>query len=208
VDGSNRRRRHADLGARRFNPTINIVNNYFIAGNNGTNHPSLGLFYGDRDGGDSVDGGPPGCTTQGQIVTNSKMGETWTAGNIFPTANCDRFSTVSAERPVPAADKVTTDSAAALVTTVLPDVGSHFRTADEDALMSEIAGTMGCGNGSRGSGELCDGADLGGKKCTDLGYTGGTLACTNFCTFNTLACTASGLSPSQVLNLRRMDKHP
>lgn len=126
-----------------YSPSINIVNNYFIAGNNGTNHPNLALYYGDRDGGDPVDGGPAGCTTQGQIVTNSNMGEMWTAGNVFPPANCDRWSTVTAERSVPVAAKVNTDSASALVTTVLPQVGTHFRSADETSLISDISVAMG-----------------------------------------------------------------
>jgi len=49
-----------------------------------------------------------------------------------------------------------------------------------------------CGNGQLETGEACDGADLGGLDCTDVGnYTGGILGCTSQCTFDTGMCTAS-----------------
>ena len=197
-----------------FAPSINIVNNYFKAGNNGTRHPQLALYYGARDGNDNEDGGsghvPGTCPPQGSVYTGTLLGEMWVAGNILPSQNCDQWSSVTSERSVPSAAAVTTLAASALTASVLPDVGTQYRTADEDALMTEIAVAMGCGNGTRGTGELCDGADLGGKKCQDLGYSGGTLSCTSLCTFNTGGCTggSSGQSPSQVSNLRRQDIRP
>jgi hypothetical protein len=190
-----------------FSPAINIVNNYFIAGSNGTNKPRLALFYGDRDGGDAVDGGPSGCTTQGQVVTTSTMGEMWTAGNVFPTANCDRFSTCrpNARFPPPTRSRPTApgpdDDGVGRRGNALSHRG---RNRDDD----RDRGPHGLRQRLARAGEQCDGIDLGGKKCQDLGYSGGTLSCTSFCTFNTLTCTVSGLSPSQVLNLRRMDKKP
>jgi len=50
-----------------------------------------------------------------------------------------------------------------------------------------------CGNGSIDSGEECDGANLDGQDCTTVpgGFTGGTLACTAGCTFDTASCTAN-----------------
>ena len=53
-------------------------------------------------------------------------------------------------------------------------------------------GGAACGNGLIEPGEACDGPDLGGHTCIDLGFTGGTLACTGVCTFNTSACTSAG----------------
>jgi cysteine-rich repeat protein len=38
------------------------------------------------------------------------------------------------------------------------------------------------------SGEECDGGDLGGLTCADLGFPGGVLACTPDCTLDTSAC--------------------
>lgn len=45
-----------------------------------------------------------------------------------------------------------------------------------------------CGNGIRESGEACDGSDLGGQTCGGLGFSGGTLACTGICSFDTSGC--------------------
>ncbi len=47
-----------------------------------------------------------------------------------------------------------------------------------------------CGNGVIDTGEACDGDNLGGLACGDLdGFTGGDLACTAACQFDTTACT-------------------
>jgi hypothetical protein len=48
-----------------------------------------------------------------------------------------------------------------------------------------------CGNGTRETGEQCDGGDLGGFDCARLGFQGGTLACTASCRFETSACIAN-----------------
>lgn len=46
-----------------------------------------------------------------------------------------------------------------------------------------------CGNKVIETGETCDGTTLGGKTCTSLGFTGGTLACSSTCQVNTASCT-------------------
>jgi hypothetical protein len=47
----------------------------------------------------------------------------------------------------------------------------------------------GCGNGNIDIGEQCDGGNLGGFSCTDLGYSGGTLGCDPVtCTFDASGC--------------------
>ncbi len=49
-----------------------------------------------------------------------------------------------------------------------------------------------CGDGIRGDSEQCDGNDLGGTTCTDIGnFIGGTLGCTSYCTFDTSDCQMS-----------------
>jgi hypothetical protein len=45
-----------------------------------------------------------------------------------------------------------------------------------------------CGNGIVESGEDCDGTNLNGNSCTDLGYGSGTLSCNN-CNYDTTSCT-------------------
>lgn len=47
-----------------------------------------------------------------------------------------------------------------------------------------------CGNGIIEGGEDCEGSDLGGQTCLDLGYAGGTLVCDIACTFDTSGCVA------------------
>ena len=48
-----------------------------------------------------------------------------------------------------------------------------------------------CGNNHKESAEECDGFDLGGLSCTNLGYISGTLLCTAGCRFNTSDCVAA-----------------
>ncbi len=60
-----------------------------------------------------------------------------------------------------------------------------------------------CGDGQQDPGELCDGADLGGKQCSDLddGFVGGTLACAADCgSFDTSACMIDPDAPLVALN--------
>lgn len=45
-----------------------------------------------------------------------------------------------------------------------------------------------CQNGEKEPGEDCDGFDLGGTSCTDLGWSGGDLGCSGACTFDTSGC--------------------
>jgi cysteine-rich repeat protein len=46
-----------------------------------------------------------------------------------------------------------------------------------------------CGNGALETGELCDGADLDGTACEDLGFVGGNLECDENCIFDDSGCT-------------------
>lgn len=49
-----------------------------------------------------------------------------------------------------------------------------------------------CGNGLVDDGEQCDGGNLGGYSCTDLGYSGGTLGCDPVtCTYDASGCVNS-----------------
>jgi hypothetical protein len=50
-----------------------------------------------------------------------------------------------------------------------------------------------CGNGVVDLGEQCDGTELGGITCEDLGYNGGELACDPVtCTYDASGCMAGG----------------
>jgi hypothetical protein len=46
-----------------------------------------------------------------------------------------------------------------------------------------------CGNGVLEPGELCDGDELGGQTCEDLGFVGGELSCSDQCTIDATGCS-------------------
>jgi hypothetical protein len=59
-----------------------------------------------------------------------------------------------------------------------------------------------CGNALIDAGEQCDGANLNSQSCTTIGggYTGGTLACTAACAFNTAMCISPPTCPNGVID--------
>lgn len=61
---------------------------------------------------------------------------------------------------------------------------------DGDADPTTDSGDPECGNGVIDDGEQCDGGNLGGFTCVDLGYSAGSLACDPVtCTYDASACT-------------------
>jgi len=69
-----------------------------------------------------------------------------------------------------------------------PSIGSGITgpyTVDQDSTLLPP-----CGDAIRRDGvEDCDGLDLGGKACGDVGFTSGTLRCSSTCTYDTTDCT-------------------
>lgn len=59
-----------------------------------------------------------------------------------------------------------------------------------------------CGDGVRTGEESCDGSDLGGQSCAGLNpaYTGGSLACTDACSFDDSGCEVDPSAPLVRLN--------
>ena len=119
--------------------SANIINNYFKSVHGDTN---AALEYGLVDGPDANDGGPATPVPQGTVITNSTMGALWVAGNVLPAGNRDHYSTIPAPNPVPTNALVTTYSAYDLKDRVVPNAGMKYRTANEQALFSEIAAAM------------------------------------------------------------------
>ncbi len=117
----------------------NFVNNYFLAG---AVYPAWALVYGAQPGADQTDGGPLATPAQGVVITNSAMGKLWVAGNILPVGNMDHYSTIPAAHPVPANAQVTTYRAVELKDRVVPDAGMKYRSAEEQALLSEMVAAM------------------------------------------------------------------
>lgn len=61
--------------------------------------------------------------------------------------------------------------------------------AEQSATIEATIKTSVCGNHVREGGEQCDSSNLGGKNCSKLGFSGGTLDCSASCEFDTTACT-------------------
>lgn len=66
-------------------------------------------------------------------------------------------------------------------------------TTDMTTTGGTTTGSSGnCGNGTVDMGEQCDGGNLNGFSCVDLGFSGGTLACDPVtCTYDSSNCTTS-----------------
>jgi hypothetical protein len=58
-----------------------------------------------------------------------------------------------------------------------------------------------CGNGTRETGEACDGADLGGFTCENTGYASGTLSCEPSCFLNFESCVANPVCGNGILEI-------
>lgn len=86
-----------------------------------------------------------------------------------------------ADDDVDSADDTTT-------TTTTTDTGDDDTTTTTTTTTDTGDGE--CGNGVIDDGEQCDGGNLGGFSCSDLGYSGGTLACDPMtCTYDASGCT-------------------
>ncbi len=64
----------------------------------------------------------------------------------------------------------------------------------EDCVKCQVDCCPSCGNGVREIvlGEQCDRSELAGKTCQDFCYDGGTLGCTDWCTWDLSQCTGTG----------------
>src|SRR5262245_12705065 len=59
---------------------------------------------------------------------------------------------------------------------------------DEPECAAEAACAAVCGDGVAAGADDCDGADLAGADCRDLGFDGGALGCDTDCTFDVAGC--------------------
>jgi hypothetical protein len=63
------------------------------------------------------------------------------------------------------------------------------------------AATAACGNGTRETGEPCDGTDLGGFTCVSAGYASGTLSCEPNCRLDVSNCVANPVCGNGILEI-------
>lgn len=75
-----------------------------------------------------------------------------------------------------------------------PSVSNLDQIDSDGDGVGDACSAAACGNGVRESGEDCDGVDLGGTTCIDLGYDGGDLACSD-CLYDDSACTSGPTCP-------------
>lgn len=116
----------------------NIVANAFVAG---VNRRAWGLVYGIEPG-NADDGGPATPVAQGAYWPTPLVGQVYVSGNLLPAENRDHFSTVTGPLTIPGYAQVSTAPATSLADVVLPDVGTHHRTVEEQALIDEVASAL------------------------------------------------------------------
>lgn len=79
--------------------------------------------------------------------------------------------------------------AAAIAYCRLPDGTGAWQMCDSTLGGANIAASMICGNNTVEGNEDCEGSDVAGATCQQLGYTGGTLACNLGCEYDVGGCT-------------------
>lgn len=99
-------------------PTVNMVGNYYHAANGS---PNDAVVYSGGTGTAAI----------------------YMTGNILPSGETDRNGTTTTPMPVPAAARVTTYPAAALGSSVVPCVGTKYRTTSEQTLLNQISVDIG-----------------------------------------------------------------
>jgi len=102
------------------NPELNVVGNVF--------HYVDGLSNGEDDAVFFEQG--------------SDVGDVWFEDNVVPDGEGDCVSTASEPLPIPEQAAVTTYGAAELGTAVVPYVGTHYRTTEEQELLDDIAAAI------------------------------------------------------------------
>ena len=65
-----------------------------------------------------------------------------------------------------------------------------FAASENVNINATVPGPV-CGDGIIGSGEQCDGSNLGGATCVSVGFGGGSLSCKANCTYNTSQCIST-----------------
>lgn len=75
----------------------------------------------------------------------------------------------------------------------LPDGTGAWQRCDATFGAANLAASATCGDGVRNGDDACDGTDLAGSTCADLGFAGGELACSTACGLDAAVCESDGL---------------
>lgn len=100
-------------------PKLNVENNYYLAANG----------------------------SAGRAIERDIPGQIFFSGNVFPSGETDQYSTAP-RWEIPAYAQVTTYAASTLGDMVVPCVGTHYPTSDEQDLLNEVSTAIGGAGGS------------------------------------------------------------
>jgi hypothetical protein len=147
-------------------------------------YPYCNVCIGDNDGCVAAPVDDPSCAK-----TASSGGSSGSSATE-PSSSTSTSSTTGG--PTTGTTTSATGSTGTTTSTGTTDTGDSTATATTQTTSG--TGSTGappmCGDGNIDDQEVCDGDQLGGKKCTDFGtmYGGGTLMCFDNCTFDTSGC--------------------
>jgi hypothetical protein len=131
---------------------------------------------------DGDDLGAESCSTQG----------TFDGGALACNADCGGFDvaqcTSCGDGAIEGAEQCEGDDLDGQSCTTVPG-GFVGGTLTCDGCAFDAAGCNFCGNDTVDAGESCDGEELGASDCLTLGFTGGTVACFEDCSYDTELCT-------------------
>lgn len=122
-----------------------------------------------------------GCVDQPPSGDCIDTGPQTTTATTTSTATSTPVTTTTATTASPTTTTAATSSTDDTTTTTSSSSTSTADTGDTTAATTASGPT--CGDDTRQPGEVCDGADLNGKDCTDANakWGGGTLACNDDC---------------------------
>ncbi|MDA1074680.1 MAG: hypothetical protein O3A63_07960 [Proteobacteria bacterium] len=118
---------------------VNVINNSYQSPHNSFNEQARSIIFGESPGADRDDGGPAKCSSQGDVHTNTQMGEIWVAGNTLPSAACDVYSTTRTEIARPAYARIPAHPAVSLCTIVPQEVGMAYPNERERQIKQQLA---------------------------------------------------------------------
>lgn len=153
---------------------------------------ALWLLLGACSAGEFDDGATFGGSPVNPGDTNADDSTTGSPGPM--TTGVSAESTAGAETTAE-----TTDPGGSTTDEPMTTGGVESSTGPDDPSTSTGAEPM-CGDGMLDDGEECDGAELDGTTCADVGdFIGGRLACdARSCTFDTSGCMATPADPVEV----------
>ena len=130
---------------------------------------------------------PTSSTLETSATVADTSSDTTTVDTSATESSTTKTGDTSSESSTTAMDDTSSESSAGSTSTD----GTSSSGASSSGEETTTSGGPSCGDGVLDGDESCDGEDLGGLSCTDLGmgFVGGTLGCDDTCNLDTSACT-------------------